>query len=335
MPYTARQLRRLLAPDLIPAAQMPNTAARVAETVVKAAAYRLEDRTVRALAAAYRAAYRDIRLEAFEQRDRLGLTRPWRDALERFTGIRLQALADTVSAAALRAATTALTGGYYGRLWSLDMATLPQVAVAAPRINAVRRVLSEDIYDLLIRDLLGREWRRRYDLELEDLTLRIRRALGDALIEGEGMDAAMRRVAREMGVVTDRRRGPLGSAQRAGYRANFNRIQTLTRTVIQTQANNGAISAYEANSDILEGYEWLTARDERVCPQCRGLNGTIYSFGSLDRPPAHPNCRCTVIAVIRATMLGPVAAPPRQTFGEWARGYGMERELADFLTGTA
>lgn len=48
---------------------------------------------------------------------------------------------------------------------------------------------------------------------------------------------------------------------------------------------------------------WMTSRDERVCPVCGPLDGTVIGFtetfggptGSLLRPPAHPMCRCTLL----------------------------------------
>lgn len=335
MPYSKRQLEKLLLPDMLPAKRVKHTAQRVAETVIKQKTFQVEDTAVTEQLRLYRAAFEDIRNAALTAQEQMGMSPATRDRVVAFVRDRLSTLTDDVAATALRAATAAHLGGYYGRLWLLDMTTRSDVAINTPRVEAVMNVLREDVYDQLIRDMLGREWRETYAIELDDLVNRIRRSLGNSLINGEGMDEAMRQVADAMGVTTDRRRGPIGSAQRAGYRANFNRVQTLTRTVIQTQSNRGAINAYEANADILSGYEWLTARDERVCPQCRGLDGTIHKFGSKFQPPAHPNCRCTVIPVLKPADMGPLDEPPRETFETWARGIGMESELAAFLVGRA
>jgi hypothetical protein len=44
-------------------------------------------------------------------------------------------------------------------------------------------------------------------------------------------------------------------------------------------------------------YVWQTADDERVCPQCQGLDGTEYVITANSQLTdlllgAHPNCRC-------------------------------------------
>jgi SPP1 gp7 family putative phage head morphogenesis protein len=50
-------------------------------------------------------------------------------------------------------------------------------------------------------------------------------------------------------------------------------------------------------TDGLGGYEWQTARDDRVCPVCGPLHGRRVGKGqTFDGlfPPAHVNCRCWV-----------------------------------------
>lgn len=43
-------------------------------------------------------------------------------------------------------------------------------------------------------------------------------------------------------------------------------------------------------------WKWLAANDERTCPDCGVRHGQIYEFGD-EQPPAHPNCRCTMVPV--------------------------------------
>lgn len=314
--------------DLIDAARIPHNALRVGETVLKRRTFAVEDAAVRSLQALYLSAYRDLRDVMDAQAVSVG-TVTGRATLIHAATQRVERLKRDVLALVERYAKAALVGNYYGRLWLLDVATRDDVRVNLVPLTS--NALREDLYSDLIRELLGDEWRAQYALELDDLTLAIRRAIGGGLLDGDSMDAISRRVRDAMGVQTDRRRGRIGSAERKGYRANFNRVQSLTRTVVQTVGNRGAVAAYRANSDILDGYEWLTAKDERVCPDCLGMDGRVFSFKSRKLPPKHPQCRCTCIPVIKPDALERPTAAPRRTLAQWARGYGMDKELADFL----
>lgn len=63
--------------------------------------------------------------------------------------------------------------------------------------------------------------------------------------------------------------------------------------------------------------EWKTRLDELTCPICAGLNGERAKIGGtypggFNRPPAHPNCRCTEALTIRPKKkpaAGPAPAP--------------------------
>lgn len=319
MPYSAARQARLLAPGLIGRRRLPSLALRLAETVVRRRVMALEDAAARALFTLYSRAFEDIRRAA---ESLPGPDRAWQDRVNAEAERALRRLADQAAAVALRAAAAAYLGGYYGRAWALDMATRPEVVIKRPPLSGLDGALSEDLIDDLIRSLLGVAWRAQFEDELDLLIAQIRIAIRTGQAEGEGIDAIMRRVRRAMGVETDRRRGPVGSNERRVYRANFNRIQVITRTVTNSAANAGAVEAYRRNADVLSGYEWLTARDERVCAVCRGLDGTTYRLGDTTRPPAHPQCRCGVAPAIRPEYAALFSEAPRQTFEEWAAGVG-------------
>ena len=84
------------------------------------------------------------------------------------------------------------------------------------------------------------------------------------------------------------------------YRAN-----NIARTEIANAANEGLIESWRQASDqgLLDpkntNVEWLAAFDDRICPVCAELGGTIYSYEDIEKgvafaPPAHPMCRCTL-----------------------------------------
>lgn len=301
---------------LIDAARLPHNAMRSAETYIKRRVFAVENDAVLKLQALYLGAQRDIRdaMEATPVQ-----SAGWRGGMTDYAAQRVGKLRNDVLAQVETSAKAAMVGGYYSRLWLLDMATPEDKQINL--VPLTPQDFREDMYDDMIRDLLGKDWRAQYNLELDDLTLRIRRAIGTGMTDGEGMAGIQRRVRDAIGVQTDRRKG---------YRANFSRVQAITRTVVQTVANKGAVAAYRANADILSGYEWLTAHDERVCPECLAMDGKVFPLKSERRPPLHPNCRCTVIPVIAKDALDDGANRPRLSFDDWKRGIGMDRELADF-----
>jgi len=79
------------------------------------------------------------------------------------------------------------------------------------------------------------------------------------------------------------------------------RAEMIARTETIRSSNAGAMEAYrQAN---LQRVEWYATLDGRQCPECEVLHAMEpISIGGrwdgYDYPPAHPNCRCTVLPVI-------------------------------------
>lgn len=352
-PVTPRELRRTLDPELISAAQMPVVAMRYAETWHKARLFEHEDRAVGAAYRLYQAAFADIRQSARDYADQFDLTHTgqdkasvtWKRAVMDTVRPRLTQMADDLALGGLDASVVAYYAGYYTRMWLLEVGTRPDVRIQMPSLsfpqvaNAVASTLREsalqeqavgpDVYRQLIRSLLGREWRAQYAVQLDRLTADIEIALSSGMSSGEGIDDIMRRVRDVMGVSTDRR------TNAPDVRANFNRIEALTRTVVNKASNDGAWLAYNANSDILSGYQWLTAKDERVCLDCRSYDLQTYALSDYFRPPAHPRCRCTIIPVIADRVLTWTDETPRMSFADFLLGAGAglftDSILNDFL----
>lgn len=325
--------------ELISAAQIPNEWMRAAETFLKRRVFAVEADAVRQLSDLYARAYSDLRTIAHATAEGMGITTAssaWREQFEQYARGRIERLAADGLQVAATSASIAYAGGYYGRSYLLDSLTPTNKRINMPALNiaVASDLMQENEYDDLIRSLLGKEWREQYMLELDSLTVEIRRALGAGMQNGEGIPQIMQRVARSMGVSTDRRRGAIGSAERQGYRANFARIQTLTRTSVQSMYTKGSLSAYRANDDILSGTQHLTGRDERVCLICAPLDGRFYPLESnQDLPPLHFNCRCTRIPVVKPEAEREPQETAPETLRQWAQGYGIVRELERFIAG--
>lgn len=103
------------------------------------------------------------------------------------------------------------------------------------------------------------------------------------------------------------------------------RAERIARTEVLRASNFATEEAYR-QSGVVEAKEWLTAHDERVCPWCGPKDGEVIDLGSsfaekgdtivgtnengkrvrlniglmdVKAPPLHPNCRCTLIPVIK------------------------------------
>lgn len=75
----------------------------------------------------------------------------------------------------------------------------------------------------------------------------------------------------------------------------------LARTEIIRAHHLASIQTYENYG--VEGVsilaEWATARDARVCPLCKPLEGKIFTLKEIKgKIPVHPQCRCAAIPVL-------------------------------------
>lgn len=80
------------------------------------------------------------------------------------------------------------------------------------------------------------------------------------------------------------------------------RAEMIASTEVTRAFAEGNIVAWR-ESGVVQGIEWNTVNDERVCPICVPLNGTVAPlispfFNGSGPPPAHVRCRCWLTPVI-------------------------------------
>lgn len=125
-------------------------------------------------------------------------------------------------------------------------------------------------------------------------------------------------------------------------------MEALVRTSINHATNQGRQMVWESNTDVIGSVRWVSTLDTRTTPICQhrdGRVGPVSETGTwtppegaavldppMARPPAHPNCRSTTVAVTkswrelgfdmdemdpgtRASMNGQV--PANMTYFEW------------------
>lgn len=80
------------------------------------------------------------------------------------------------------------------------------------------------------------------------------------------------------------------------------RAQLIARTETISASNQGALEAFR-QSGVVEKKEWLATMDDRVRPEHAAMNGQKVgiekAFSNGEMVPSSPNCRCTLLAVIK------------------------------------
>ncbi len=146
---------------------------------------------------------------------------------------------------------------------------------------------------------------RGTQLQLESI---IRKEVGRGIANGQGVAETAARI-REATDIT----------QSAAMR--------VARTNLNAAYNDAHRMTYEANPDVYKGYRWDATFDNRTSVICASLHGTFYPLGSKPPgPPAHPNCRSTLIGVFADPVAEAAATGPKRvrTFDENGEISGSE-----------
>ncbi|MDA8189604.1 MAG: phage minor head protein [Dehalococcoidales bacterium] len=115
--------------------------------------------------------------------------------------------------------------------------------------------------------------------------------LSDLLNELPGEAGTAVKKALIVGVATGLNPRTVARQIRQELGGNLVRALTISRTEILRSYRTASLRSYQANSDIMEGWVWSSARDRRTCAFCWAMTGTVHK---LDEPFAsHPRCRCS------------------------------------------
>ena len=76
----------------------------------------------------------------------------------------------------------------------------------------------------------------------------------------------------------------------AGRRPNM-----IARTETVRLANLGLIDTYKEQG--IKQVRWLAAVSDRTCDQCMALDGQVFDINEVSPPPAHVDCRCSLLSV--------------------------------------
>lgn len=85
------------------------------------------------------------------------------------------------------------------------------------------------------------------------------------------------------------------------FNVSYNEASRLVRTELSYIYNRSTWDKYKEAG--IKQYRFLTAEDERTCEECSSLNNKVIDLDKAkvgkNYPPIHPNCRCTILAVIK------------------------------------
>ena len=154
-----------------------------------------------------------------------------------------------------------------------------------PTMGALRAIV-------LSRPFEGMILREHFATLSKRLVTTIDQAIKVGLAAGETTDQIIRRVrgtVREAGI----RGGSAFAKSRRG-------VATTVRTAITHTSNLGRESMYLQNPKLIKGVQWISTFDGGTCPRCGGLDTKVFNVGQGPRPPAHHQCRCTTIPVVRS-----------------------------------
>ena len=138
------------------------------------------------------------------------------------------------------------------------------------------------------------------DLEAKDIA-NISRAITMGVTEGQTVDQMIRTL-----------RGTAANNYADGILSTSRRhAETIVRTATNHVSNAARNEVWQANSDIIRGLRWTATLDGRTSLICAGRDGHVAPIGDKPlapgetklnppdaRPPAHPNCRSLMVAVL-------------------------------------
>lgn len=124
----------------------------------------------------------------------------------------------------------------------------------------------------------------------------ISRVLAQGIADGDGPRLLARKL---VSTINGTGMGDLGLTDTLGrFIPARRRAEMLARTEIIRAHHQATIAEYQnwAVEGVVVQAEWMTAGDNRVCPQCLALEGEVFTLEqAMNMIPLHPSCRCVAL----------------------------------------
>ena len=130
---------------------------------------------------------------------------------------------------------------------------------------------------------------------LGDVTTELAAGIKRTITQGVLTGKSIPEVAREIGKVV-KNKDAFKKAGKTVFRSAQHRATLIARTETLRAHNEGRKVFYREVG--IRKVKWLTAQDERTCPECAPLDGRVFRIDDAPGPPKHPACRCSLVSVI-------------------------------------
>lgn len=186
---------------------------------------------------------------------------------------------------------------------SMEAGLIANKMNASIQVELVSGALTPELLSSIVSGtaLFGGE--RLHDWYLAEKNI-VKRALNSVIREGVLLGTPVQDMVRK-----------INGTRAAGYHDGFMRgararSTTIVRTAVNAITNETRDQVYNNNSDVIKGKQWLSTLDTRTSDTCIALDGQAWDLEgkklegtTIDwrgPPPAHPNCRSTLVPVLKS-----------------------------------
>lgn len=160
-------------------------------------------------------------------------------------------------------------------------------------------VIRQPIHASTLESLFTRTFRELRNIT-DSVERDILRQFTDGLAEGIGPEQMARRANSVVGGIA-----PDPEAVAQAGKGGLHRGRLMARTEVIRAHSEATLNRFEqwGVDEVTGRAEWLTAGDQRVCPRCAGMEGTVQTTkAARGLIPLHPNCRCSWLPVVPEAM---------------------------------
>ena len=138
-----------------------------------------------------------------------------------------------------------------------------------------------------------------------------------------------------IGYVQNETIGQISTRVRNAVSIDQRNAEAVTRTLVNHAASQGRKQTFADNERLIKGIQWVSTLDTRTSAICQRRDGKIYPLDEAKYPPAHVNCRSSVVPVLKAYFEGlppgtraslDGSVPEDLTYGDWLRQQSAARQ---------